>query len=113
MKTSIEITRGFDWLRLLPLFWVQNDPTNRAWDWTLNQALDKFGVRQVSQCVVQVGPFEVWVENWPYAFGYNTRCRRGLPLAKTRRRLQKMLKRPSEWDAADQLRLLAARKQKA
>lgn len=59
-----------DLLRLLPSFWTQTRKTSSAWDRVLRRALDE-GVAHVSAHEVTVGPFTVWVSNYPYAFGYN------------------------------------------
>lgn len=59
-----------DWYRLLPGFWMQNRKTSRPWDQALNRALD-LGVTFVGAHEATVGPFTVWVSNYPYGFGYN------------------------------------------
>lgn len=60
-----------DVLRLLPRFWIQTRPTFIPWDRALNAALDKFGVTAAGAHEATVGPFTVWISNYPYAFGYN------------------------------------------
>ena len=85
-------TRGIDWYRLLPRFWYQLYPTNRSWDAALTTALNIFGVENPDTHTCRVGPFEVWIANYPYAYGknYNTSSD-DLPMARTRRRLRRMV----------------------
>jgi len=82
---------GFDWWRLVPVYWFQNEPTDRVWDAVLNHALDHFQPVP-GYMTAEVGPFTVWCANWPYAFGsrYNPQ-NTGLPMVRTRRRLRAML----------------------
>lgn len=78
-----------DWYRLLPGFWAQNRKTSLSWDKALNRALD-LGVTNVGAHEAQVGPFTVWVSNYPYGFGYNREDPLELlPSVKTRIRLAK------------------------
>lgn len=78
-----------DWYRLIPGFWSQNRKTSRSWDVALNKALD-LGVTSVDAHEAQVGPFTVWVSNYPYAFGYNRADPlEAVPFVKTRIRLAK------------------------
>lgn len=88
---SIKPTRGVDWWKFVPGFWMQNDATNRVWDAALNEALDVFGVSNVDRHTCQVGPFQVWIENWPYAYGNKHPGDTGLPMVRTRRRLRRMV----------------------
>lgn len=91
LRASIpDATRGFDWWRLLPIYWSQNYPTDRVWDAILCQAIDLFGVTVEDQFTCKVGPFTVWIENWPYAYGYSWRLQgsRVLPMVRTRRKLR-------------------------
>lgn len=85
---SIQSTRGVDWLRFLPQYWFQNNRTDRVWDAALNKAIDAFGVKKVDSYTCMVGPFEVWISNWPYAYGNQYGVNDLLPMAKTRRKLR-------------------------
>lgn len=82
---------AFEFRRLLPNYWYQNAPTNMKWDATLNAALDR-GVDSIGYCVANVGGIDVWIENWPYAYGSYYRgfgsLDRPLPTIKTRLRLK-------------------------
>jgi hypothetical protein len=79
--------------RLRPGFWFQNKPTSAVWDWALNHALDTFGVREVDAHTAAVGPFTVWISNWPYAFGYDRAdALELLPKVATRIRLANMVR---------------------
>ena len=83
-----------DFYRFLPRFWFQNKPTFRPWDYALNKALDKQGITEVGAHTCRVGPFEVWISNYPYAFGYNRNdALEQLPLCRTRIRLRKAIMR--------------------
>lgn len=86
---SIQPTRGVDWLRLLPRYWFQNNRTDRVWDAALDKAIDAFGVKKVDSHTCMVGPFEVWIANWPYAYGNQYGVNDYLPMAKTRRKLRR------------------------
>ena len=82
-----------DWMRMLdPRAWIQAYPTCREWDAILNEQLDKHGAFRVDKFTARVGSLEVWVENWPYSYGY---CydpyTKLLPKYSTRRRLRKMV----------------------
>lgn len=90
---AISPTRGFDWYRLLPKFWMQNEPTDRLWDAILNKALDEFGYNRRSDCTGTVGPFTVWVSNYPYSTGWayeGIGPRKALPMCRTRIRLRRL-----------------------
>lgn len=78
-----------DWERLFkPRYWSQNYPTDLNWDAALNAALDKHVV-ELGNYTVDVGQFRVWIENWPYAYGYLYGDKKGLPKVSTRKRLRK------------------------
>jgi hypothetical protein len=85
-------SKGFDWWRLVPIYWWQNEPTNREWDAMLNRLLDEHSPVK-GYCTARLGPVDVWASNWPYAYGSAWRPveRDGLPMVRTRRRLRKML----------------------
>lgn len=81
----------FDWRRLLPQFWLQNERTDYEWDALLNELMDKHEVTRTDAFTVQIGPVEVWVSNWPYQYGYAYRPHhRGLPTVGTRIRLKNL-----------------------
>ncbi len=80
-----------DWYRLLPQFWIQNNPTSLMWDAALNDLLDKHEpILDARGFVCQIGPAIVWIENWPYAYGrlYSPDMRM-LPRVSTRFRLRR------------------------
>lgn len=78
-----------DWYRLLPRYWMQKKPTDYEWDEALNKALDLHVVEVLSKYEVQIGPFKVWIENWPYAYGKRyANGSSGLPKVATRKRLR-------------------------
>lgn len=86
-----------DLLRLLPPFWSQLRPTSPAWDQALNRALD-LGVTFVGPHDAQVGPFTVWISNYPYGFGYNRGdALESMPRVRTRIRLRRAI---LAWQAA-------------
>lgn len=81
-----------DWYRLLPKYWTQNYPTSDAWDKELNEALDRYSIRNANGYTAMVGPFEVWIANYPYASGslYSFKeSYKFLPKVATRIRLMK------------------------
>lgn len=88
-----------DWYRLLPRYWMQNEPTDYEWDEALNKALDLHVVEVLSKYEVQIGPFKVWIENWPYAYGSRRLAHgfgiKSLPKVATRKRLKKAVKLPA------------------
>lgn len=81
------IRKRFDWQRLLPRYWYQNNPTDWIWDAVLNRALDHFEPR-LGCFTCKIGPLNVWIGNWPYAYGYNHGRSEGLPSVATRKRLR-------------------------
>ena len=61
-----------DFLRYLvrPRFWLMRYPYNAAWDAALNHAMDADApTTHIDAYTAKVGPFCVWVSNWPYAYG--------------------------------------------
>lgn len=81
-----------DFYRLLPQYWQQLYPSDKAWDDELNAALDKYGIKKINEYTCQVGPHTIWISNWPYAFGYNYNTLHiRLPLVKTRLRIKNLL----------------------
>lgn len=84
----------FDFYRLLPPYWLQNDPTSKEWDAALNKALDSGQIKKLSSHTVDVGPYTVWIENWPYGYGRprpNGVMVNAMPTVKTRKRLRKAI----------------------
>lgn len=83
-----------DFYRFLPSYWFQNTKTDLEWDGLLNKALDKYPV-VTGYLTVNVGPLEVWVGNWPYAYGSLRKPvqREGLPAVATRKRLRALVKK--------------------
>jgi hypothetical protein len=84
-----------DWYRLLPQYWIQNDPTDLAWDKTLNELLDKHEIEVCSEHTIRLGRARIWVSNWPFAFGQLVTSDfvdiSGLPRVATRKRLRAAL----------------------
>lgn len=81
-----------DLYRLLPRFWIQHGKSFRIGDSALNTALDKFEITNVTAHETVVGPFTVWISNYPYAFGYNRQdALENPPFVKTRIRLRKAI----------------------
>lgn len=78
----------FDWGRLDPRFWLQNEPTNWEWDTILNDLLDHHEPK-LGYLTVTLGNVEVWVSNWPYAYGSpHSPEANVLPSTATRKRLR-------------------------
>lgn len=79
-----------DWLRFVPKYWFQNDPTDWAWDEALNALLDRHKVQENSSSTVKVGKAIIWVGNYPYAYGnlYEPTSVNVLPSVATRKRLR-------------------------
>ena len=60
-----------DWHRIItPRAWYSNYPTNWHWDRELQFALSAFNPIRASKEVVLLGKYHIWVENWPYAYGF-------------------------------------------
>jgi len=77
-----------DWGRLNPRFWLQNYPTSAEWDTVISAALDSGDVKITGPHTAHIGRYEVWVANYPYAFGYRANCPCPvLPKTATRRRI--------------------------
>lgn len=88
---------SIDFYRLLPSFWIQTRKTFDPWDKALNKALDTFEVTEVGPHTARVGPFEVWISNYPYAFGYNrSDALELIPRCRTRIRLRKAIMKAHE-----------------
>lgn len=81
-----------DWQRLWPKYWLQNAPTNYEWDSILNDLLDKH-TPEKRNLTVFIGGIEVWVGNWPYAYGspYHRGVKDVLPTVETRKRLRALV----------------------
>jgi hypothetical protein len=86
---------NFDWQRLFtPSSWIQSAPTDWGWDAALNAGLDKNPIFGDGLFIKKVGVFNVWIGNYPYAFGtrwLNGYDGSGLPSMKTRRRLKRLI----------------------
>ena len=53
-----------------PKFWVMEHPYSKHWDIKLNEMLDKENnVKIVSDFTARVGGMDVWIGNYPYAYG--------------------------------------------
>lgn len=85
--------RKIDWLRLLPGFWLQNEPTDWEWDATLNRLLDKHEPKE-GYLTASIGGVEVWTGNYPYSYGscHDPKLR-FLPSVATRKRLRAVLEK--------------------
>lgn len=80
-----------DWHRLFsPGAWIQNYDTDLIWDAALNKALDEKGITKMGHMTCWIGNQQIWVSNWPYAYGhpYGSRERHVLPKYSTRLRLR-------------------------
>lgn len=53
-----------------PSFWFPLHPECREWDEMLNHLLDTEKITEIRRYTCQIGPAEVWIENYPYAFGH-------------------------------------------
>ena len=89
------MTVKIDWQRLIPRYWLQNTHTDWTWDALLNQLMDEH--EPVEEYAVAIfGGVEVWVRNYPYAYGspYNVAGLGGdpLPSVATRKRLRAILR---------------------
>ena len=81
-----------DWYRLLPLYWMQNTATCKAWDAILNDALDQGPVKYRGGHTANIDGLTVWVSNWPYAYGSPYQGGpEPLPKVATRKRLKKAI----------------------
>lgn len=69
--------------------------TDLRYDEILNAALDKHGVtlRNNSETIYVGEGMEIWVANYPYAYGYlfSPKLVKTLPTLKTRKRIKKMV----------------------
>lgn len=83
---------------LCPIFWIQNEPTCWKWDAELNRMLNESEIRDGSfhhgeQYTVFINDVEIWVQNWPYSYGYVYDGRpKILPSILTRIRLRRAIK---------------------
>ena len=77
-----------------PRFWFQNEPTCFEYDAILRKALRCHGITfSHSDYTVRVGGLEVWVSNYPYAYGRPYGMAEVLPAAQTRILLNDMVQR--------------------
>lgn len=91
-----------DWQRLIPRYWMQNYPSDKEWDKILNHLMDTCEP-EFDHMTVRFGPIEVWVSNYPYAFGYPYRHKQEyLPYVRTRKRLKKIVD-AGKWDELKKL----------
>ena len=83
-----------DWMRFKPGHWYQNYPTDLVWDTALNTAMDNARVVKLGHATVTIDGFEVWVANWPYAYGnlYAPAELKMLPKVATRYRLRNFVR---------------------
>lgn len=59
-----------------PTFWLMNYPYDKKWDKQLNELMDKFEPEfdrpssiDGKIAIVKFGGCQVWIENYPYAYG--------------------------------------------
>ncbi len=78
-----------DFWRFVPGYMSQNRPRDNCWDALLNEALDRFEPKFDGGYYCYVGPFDVLVSNWPYAYG--TCENSGMPTVATRKRLRRAI----------------------
>lgn len=83
-----------DWRRLIPSYIYQSYPTNWEWDEALNALMDKYPIQMESEYRAIFGKTEVWIANYPYAFGslYGPN-KTYLPSVKTRMRLRNLIQK--------------------
>lgn len=59
--------KNFAWI-LNPKFWIMNDKFSKEWDEELNKLINSgVEVKRDSIYRIQIGPYAVWSENYPYA----------------------------------------------
>lgn len=76
----------FDLARLLnPLAWVQNYPTDWAYDDLVNALLDEHGVTRIDKYEAKIGPLHIWTGNYPHAYAHPYSGPEILPSASRRR----------------------------
>lgn len=98
--------RNFFYRLTHPSFWLQNVKTCYYWDEKLNQLLDKNPeVTSLTPLTCSLNGFEVWIGNYPYAYGGPWIMPRleFLPAPLTRVRLKRYLERfqPTSKDLID------------
>lgn len=77
---------------LRPTFWLRNHPTCKYLDYTINALLDDGHTpRKTSEYTVELGGLNLWVSNYPYAFGNEYPGDKALPSRKTALRLYRAL----------------------
>lgn len=90
-----------DWRRFIPGYIYQSYPTNWEWDEILNALMDKCPMQMESAYRVSFGKTEVWIANYPYAFGsLHGTNKTYLPSVKTRMRLHQLIQKQKK-DAAE------------
>ena len=84
-----------DFFRYLfrPSFWISNNHTCIVWDAELCELMDDDAdVSTINKFTVKIGNYQVWVGNYPYAFGSNhDNPYHSLPKRRTRERLLKYI----------------------
>lgn len=74
------------------MFWFREKsglyPYSEEWDKALNDALDKWPITDIGDYTCKIGPYKVWLGNFPYAYGrlYSPNLER-IPKRSTRQRL--------------------------
>lgn len=86
-----------DWRRLLPWYWIQNDPTCMVWDARLNALLDGGSkIEIISDYRCMIDGVQIWTANYPYAYGSPARLAGNtynmLPTVKTRIKLRRAVR---------------------
>lgn len=51
----------------MPDYWMMNYPYSEQWDKELNELMDKYPFRYISDFDAKLGAQEIWIENHPYA----------------------------------------------
>lgn len=84
-----------DFFRYLfrPSYWLSQYPVCKVWDEKLNYMMDNgFDVKRVDGYTVIIGDYEIWVTNFPFAYGKDWTVRGDfLPKRRTRERLAKYI----------------------
>lgn len=85
---------NIDWWRLLPPYWLQNEPTCWDWDAALNELLDSDAPITCGEHSCEIAGVPIWAGNYPYSYGSyypSFGGARPLPSVATRKRLHRVI----------------------
>jgi hypothetical protein len=78
-----------------PVFWIQNEPTCWRYDHHLRQALNDpdCNIEIIDSYTAKINGVQVWINNYPYAFGnlWPSNYKEVLPSPLTRLKLKRIL----------------------